>query len=89
MDEYQYRDHKCSECGREFTIPTQIKYQYKMQSCGKTHYQCSYTCYDHALLRIDNPDNYYPRSRYSELVKKCETSMLGQGKKILYPIKLR
>ena len=88
MDEYSYGDYICSECGKHFSVQLTGTYQYKIVCPTKTYYQCGYTCYDHALLRSDNPKNYYPVDRYKRLVLRCESAMLGQGKKILCPIKL-
>lgn len=77
----------CSECDREFTKPLNLgDYKYKVSAYGtSTLYQCSYTCNDHAILRIGKDQRGL--TRYFELVQRCENMMRSQGKKVLHPIK--
>lgn len=82
----------CSECGKKFPRPLSYKdYQYKTsyispdEDC-RGRIQCSYTCYDHALLRSASKRSSV--HNYKVLVVRCENMMKSQGKTILHPIKL-
>lgn len=62
-------------------------YQYKLKSSyGDLKYQCSYTCHDHATLRLGKRESGVTNKKMWEYVKKCESSMKAQGKTILHPI---
>lgn len=74
---------KCSECGRDFCIDYP-GYTYKVN--GK--YQCSYTCHDHALLRLSN-NQYISEENYMKYVNRSERTMVAQGKSVLHPIKIK
>ena len=85
---------KCTECGKVFEICTSLtEYKYKIASftdsrSGKYHYQCSYTCYDHASLRL-NKSSRISSDNYNKYIERSESMMRGQGKKILHPIKYK
>lgn len=69
----------CSECGRKFSILSTSEYTYKYYG----EYQCSYTCYDHILIRLkDSKDT----NDYNNSIRRCENMMKSQGKTILHPI---
>lgn len=77
----------CSECGQGFTKPLSLgDYKYKVSAYSTSMlYQCSYTCNDHAILRVGKDQRGL--TRYFELVQRCENMMRSQGKKVLHPIK--
>lgn len=77
----------CSECGRGFVKPLSLgDYKYKVsQAYGRSLYQCSYTCNDHAILRVGKDQRGL--TKYFELVQRCENMMRSQGKQVLHPIK--
>lgn len=84
----------CSECGKSFDLPDIIPmYKYKLISRNskdnKTKYifQCSYTCYDHALLRLTKKSKYTTQN-YIKYVVDSELMMKSQGKVVIHPIKL-
>ena len=72
----------CSECGKVFSTGyfNRAVWQYTY----KEKWQCSYTCYDHAILRLGN--NRRKSSSFKSQVNRCEDSMKAQGKTILHPI---
>lgn len=84
---YEVSTYKCSECGKEFTIlqGCLTSWKYRVSLKGRTLTQCSYTCYDHALLKREGPKKY-PAGKYRSFVEKSENMMKSQGKKILHPI---
>lgn len=81
---------RCTECGKEFSVPDTRLYKYKTTVPGQGHrYQCSFTCYDHALLRNEGPKKYLTKEKYRREVESCERIMKGQGKEIKSPIIVR
>lgn len=88
-DEFKVRTCKCPECGREFVIPGFADWKYKTTTfTGKVENLCSYTCYDHSMIRKEGLKKYITKEKYAEVVKRNENVMIGQGKKILSPIKV-
>lgn len=84
-DFIEYKSRICSECGREFSLNTDSgDYKYRLGS----EYQCSYTCYDHILLRKSTEKSKLTPCRYKSNVIKSENTMKAQGKSVLHPIKL-
>lgn len=73
----------CSECGTKFVYFNK-EYSYKT-SRGK---QCSYSCHEHAVLRLEKCKVYVTRDKYIESVKRNEANLIGQGKTVLSPIDL-
>lgn len=85
METYLYDQIlKCPECGNDFHIVGNSNlYTYFTRNTGRKIYQCSYQCYNHAMLRNEkklSSDTFWNR------VKRSEESMLLNGKKILKPI---
>lgn len=70
----------CTECGRTVHVYNKSHYTYKTP----LGYQCSYTCYDHAILRKSG-DRGASKSVTLRRLKDCEKVMKGQGKKVLHP----
>lgn len=72
------RSLKCTECGKTMFILNKLDYVYR------THFgfQCSYTCYDHAILRKIG-DKGVSRSVTLKRLKDCEEVMKVQGKTII------
>lgn len=79
----------CPECGREFEIPSYSDWKYKtcLTSKGMKNF-CSYTCYDHAMIRKEGRKIYITKEKFKEVVDRSERSMVGQGKTIIDPIKV-
>lgn len=96
---------KCSECGKEICVMSPTTYKYKCHNSTYSkkkshdisieeiekysHFQCSYTCYDHALLRTSKESRKMDKKKYNNAVIKNEETMIAQGKTILEPIPLR
>lgn len=81
---------RCTECGRVCSILDTKLYKYKVTIPGRgLGYQCSFTCYDHALLRNEGPKKYLSKEKYRKEVESCERIMKGQGKEIKSPIIVR
>lgn len=76
----------CSECGREFYVLCKPNWTYRIVSkiTSKYTYQCSFTCYDHACLRLSKDSGMDPKVREAK-IKSCEDVMRAQGKTILHP----
>lgn len=92
---------KCSECGKEFTIPYAAGYSYRVSVnsttasklpkdsiYGSKSYQCSYTCNDHALLRVSYRMGHMTRENLERYVKRSEESIRSKGKEVRFPIDL-
>lgn len=88
-DEFKVKTCKCPECGESFVIPGFSDWKWK--TCtprGRVENFCSYTCYDHAIIRKEGLKKYVSKEKYREVIKRNENAMSGQGKKILSPIKV-
>lgn len=70
----------CTECGKNFYTLNRLDYTYKTQ----VGFQCSYTCYNHAILRKFE-DKGLSKLVIIKRLKNCEEVMRSQGKKILHP----
>ena len=81
------REYICSECGKPMYVRDPASYLYKNFIGHARTYQCSYTCWDHAKLRIHD-DRYLTHENYIKYVVRCEETMKVQGKEILHPIQI-
>lgn len=86
---------KCTECGKEFNLSLGQAGSYMYcqsvredKGYGKFTYQCSYTCYNHAKLRVSGERRHMTAKNYVHDVKLSEETMTHQGKTILHPIKI-
>lgn len=83
----------CSECGKKIILSDNTynlrDYMYKIGLGKRTVFQCSYTCYHHADLRLTKSPTMQTKAQRVKEVESCERSMIGQGKKILHPINIK
>lgn len=83
---------RCSECGCEIvslSLGGDWKYKINSRTSSKGYnytfaYQCSYTCYDHAMLRLKKDKGMSEVKRIKSL-QECEKMMTAQGKQVLHP----
>lgn len=92
---------KCSECGKEFSLLYIKGYSYRVDVTsrvksklpsdsifGAKSYQCSYTCNDHALLRISHKTGHLTRENLLRYIKKSEETIRSRGREVRYPINI-
>lgn len=92
---------RCSECGKEFALFYLKGYSYRVDVTprvksklpkdsihGSKSYQCSYTCNDHALLRLNHRTGHLTRENIIRYIKKSEESIRAKGQEVRYPINI-
>lgn len=83
---------RCSECDCEIaslSLGGDWRYKVSSRTSSKSYdyafiYQCSFTCYDHAMLRLKKDKGMSEAKRIKSL-QQCEEIMTAQGKQILHP----
>ena len=81
--------YKCTECGKDVEVLSLNSWKYKTHKNlieKESLVQCSYTCYDHALLRKPSEQSNMFLENLKKEVIKSENAMRAQGKTILHPI---
>lgn len=90
----------CSECGKEFTLLNTKGYSYRVEVTpriksklpedsiyGSKSYQCSYTCNDHALLRVSR-SGHMTKENIIKYITRSEETIRAKGKVVRYPINI-
>ena len=92
---------KCSECGKEFTVLNTKGYSYKIDLTprvksklpedsvyGSRSFQCSYTCNDHALLRLNHRNGHLTKENLIKYILRSEETIRSRGCTVRYPISI-
>lgn len=90
---------KCSECGKSIVLLKGRSWQYRVSLSdfsrsqvpkdsieGSYGYQCSYTCNDHALLRLQRRSNHLTRENAIKYIEQSETAIRNKGYQVRFPI---